>query len=135
MVPFFLFENFKEKVMKKLGMLVTLLSLSVAAYADDFKIVNSTNNEFSFKINHVCSSEFGSIPAHSNKTVTMTNFQKACAHNLHDCVAKIYVDNNCSGKHVATVSLDTDFGLHEVLKDGGYSYTWTRYGMMIAERA
>jgi hypothetical protein len=123
--------------MKKLGMIaavVTGLLMSTLASADNFKIVNSTSNELSFSINHTCSNEFGSIPAHSNKTIPEANFYSACKDNQHFCVAKVYVDDNCSGKHVATVVFDIDGGLREVLKPGAYSYTWNRYNMMINER-
>jgi hypothetical protein len=123
--------------MKKSGMIaavVTGLLMSTLASADNFKIVNSTNNEFSFGINNICSSEFGSIPAHSNKTIPEANFYSACNSNPHHCVAKIYVDDNCSGKHVATVMFDIDAGLREVLKGGSYAYTWNLYNMMITER-
>jgi hypothetical protein len=128
----------KDMKIKKLGMIVAAMSISLLlpamASADNFKIVNSTSNELSFGINHTCSSEFGSIPAHSNKTIPEANFYAACKQSPHNCVAKVYVDDNCSGKHVATVVFDTDGGLKEVLKTGGYAYTWNRYNMMITER-
>jgi hypothetical protein len=94
---------------KKLGMIAYaivgagLFLLSTIASADNFKMVNSTNNELSFSINHACSGEFGSVEAHSNKTIPEANFYSACKQNPHFCVAKIYTDDNCSGKHVATV--------------------------------
>jgi hypothetical protein len=124
----------KIKTSGMIASVVTGLLMSTLASADNFKIVNNTNSEFSFSINHACSSEFGSIPAHSSKTIAEANFYSACKGSEHFCVAKIYSDNNCSGKHAATVAFDIDGGLREVLKSGHYAYTWNRYNMMITER-
>ena len=115
-------------------MSASLLTLPALAQADNFKIINSTHSELSFSINNNCENEFSSIPAHSNTIISDKDFKNACKHDLHNCIAEIYTDNYCSGEHVATVVLDTDGGLKQVLKGGPYSYTWRPFNMMITEK-
>ncbi len=109
--------------------------LATPAFANTgLQIVNATHNTLSFVINESCSTEFGAIDSHSNKTISEADFHKACKLNQHFCMAKIYATADCSGNRVAALAFDSDIGVKEVLDSGSYAYTWAPNKLWIGDR-
>lgn len=111
-----------------------LVTLPMMANADDgFKIANSTKKRISFKINHACSAQFGAIKSKHSKMVPRWDFLAACG-RANNCVMDVYASGNCSGKHISTLTLDTNDGVKELIYSApGYGYSWSHYSFDIVE--
>lgn len=101
------------------------LVLPFIANAGDFQITNHTKKRISFKINHVCSNDFGIIRARKSKVIPDVNFRAACSYDRENCIADVYQSGNCSHKHVATIKLATDYGVKEIMYSAhSYAFSW-----------
>ncbi len=123
----------KSKLIVKIITGASLLMLATYANAA-FRIDNGTKKDLSFARNNICSMEFGTIMANDHSLISEDKFFTACKDNPHTCVAEMYTGTACSGKHVATVMFDIDFGLKQVMKTGPYMYTWNQYHLLISDR-
>lgn len=106
-------------------MFATLISLPLMSFAGDLTLVNNTNQDSTSVINNgVCSTILGSTgitKAHSTNVVPESKINLACILNRSNCKADVYMTNNCTGKVVATVVMDTKKGIKSVdIKDKSY---------------
>ncbi len=112
--------------MKKIKMAaIALACLPIIASASDLTLVNNTNRDSTSVINNgVCSTILGSAgvtKAHTTNVVPESKINMACILNRTNCKADVYMTNNCSGKVVATVTMDTKSGVKAVaMKDNTY---------------
>ena len=123
----------KSKLIFAVVSCISLNAISTHANAA-FWIENDTKNSLSFAIKNTCSSEFGTIKPHDHNLISEDKFFSVCKNNPHHCIAKIYTGDACSGKHTATMVLDTDFGFKSVTKAGPYTYTSNINNLIISEK-
>jgi hypothetical protein len=117
---------------KKLGafcallMSTSLLALPITARAD-LTIVNNTDQDSTSIVNGgACSTilgEIGITRAHSSNTLDYIIMRIACGMHPNDCVADVYMTDNCSGPKVATVTMDINKGISTIQETGAYSLT------------
>lgn len=75
-----------------------ILAMPVWAYAHDLTIVNQTSRLLSFKVDHVCSSEFGVIDKHQTKTIAEKVLYNLCSDFKWGCIIASFEGSNCEGR-------------------------------------
>jgi hypothetical protein len=105
-------------------MSTTLIALPITARAD-LTIVNNTDYDSTSVVNGgACSTilgQAGITKAHSSNTLDYILMRIACGMHPSDCVAEVYMTDNCSGPVVATVTMDIDNGISNIQESGAFS--------------
>lgn len=119
--------------MKKIAISLILAGLSMVpfcAQASDLIISNNTDFTSTSVINHgLCSSflkEAGIVKAHEqNHHVPESKVKLACTIFQSNCVADVYLTDNCTGPVIATVTFDTSKGIvgEPLMRDPNYKVT------------
>lgn len=104
---------------KVLGVFLLSSFCGLANAAHDLTTINDTDFYSTAYINHrSCSSSIpggeGITPPHGKKTVSGFLVGLACMGNSSNCNADIYLDDDCHGKPIATVILDTSTGVKSI---------------------
>jgi hypothetical protein len=116
----------KKKFIILASSLSILLSSSFASQADPnaaFLIENRTLHTLSIRIGNKCSNEFGNISP-GPKIISAEAFNQACAQSPHSCVAEVFNFPNCFYQPYATLLLDVDIGVSQVIDSGVYTVEW-----------
>lgn len=113
--------------------MIALLSLPLAASADDFIVTNNTDIFGTLKIGYSpCSSNLGSsgiVSPHEVHRFSHTMMKMFCGSS---CTAYIYANNNCNGKEMGTAKIDSKVGVvsytnkdqeHYVVNGSGFNFT------------
>lgn len=105
-------------------------SLSFTAHA---KLVVTNKTQFdSTTKTFLCSTALGEAGVtHPGQTNTLTDAQvkSACLFSQQNCVADVFLTNNCSGPSIATVTMDIKSGIKSVeMKDNNYQIDYSNNG-------
>jgi len=102
---------------------ISVTSLPVLAQAGDLDVSNNTD-EYSTTyilnpIGKVCSStalgdDGITKPRQQNHIISEGKLNLACFADKTNCVAEVYMTNDCSGDKVATVTFDTSTGVKSI---------------------
>lgn len=95
----------------KMMLCVSLIAVPFIADAGNLTIVNRTKFDLSFKVNNICSDDFGMIPANKMKIIAEKDFNKACESNPSICSAIVYSAPNCNGENVGEVGFNISNGV------------------------
>lgn len=102
---------FKQLIMKSAA-IIGLSCLSTIAAAGNLIITNNTDEPSTTVTNGKCSTQWlgegGITKPHEKRELKETQLRVACGKDhLDNCVADVYMTNNCTGPVIATVTLDT----------------------------
>ncbi|RDI46057.1 hypothetical protein [Aquicella lusitana] len=117
------------KIKKPLFLLAAAAGILPAIAHADISVANNTNSYATAHVGFICSSivNDGVIKPHSSLNISQSIIDLYC---VGSCKTDIYMSKNCSGKSVATVSVDQHKGVtgisnHNVngyyVAGGGYS--------------
>jgi len=124
----------------KLGMLCSLVMsaglAAMPAYAD-LTIVNGTDLPSTSRINGgFCSTVLGSVgvtePGATN-VVPQATVEGACWINKTSCNAEVFMNRNCAGTPVATVTINTATGITGVSVTGPYHFSASGFQIAISK--
>ena len=87
----------KFKKLACITSIITALTMPVLANAGHLTIANHTSYTLSFKVNNVCSKDFGLVYAYSIKNITKPMFDKFCKKGAM-CEIMAYNDEHCKGE-------------------------------------
>lgn len=97
------------------------------AFAKELKIINNTNEASTCRTAKGCSTDLlgmvGITPAHDNRTYSDAKIRIACKDQLENCVADVYMTNNCTGPVVASAAFALHSGLISITPKAGNNYT------------
>ena len=109
-------------------------SLPLIASANSLWITNNTSHDSTSVINGKCTSSLpGGIRRHnSTNQIRETLMKIACYPRLEDCVAQVYMTNNCTGPIITTAHFSITKGILSVAEpQGGYKITWAPFKITI----
>jgi hypothetical protein len=110
-------------------LLIAGVSLPFSVQAGDLIIHNFTKHNSTTKTNKgYCSTEIlgsvaGTTKAGETKPISEMQLKFACIGHLEDCVADVYMADNCGGDIISTVNFSVTTGIK--------GYTKPKYGYMV----
>lgn len=117
---------------KKLALTLIITTLPVISFAD-ITLVNNTDLYGTAALSmSPCSSRAGDrgiIPPHGTLTVPQSILNSFCS--LWSCDAHIYATKDCSGKEMATITVNSSDGITNIQNNVSDQYTITGGGMSI----
>ena len=109
---------------------------SMVAHAEAVTIVNNTNRDSTSIINNgSCSTVLGSsgiTRAHTTNVVPEMKMKLACIRNSKNCIADVYMTDNCTGNKIATAVFDVSTGMKSItIIDPQYNITASGFTVVI----
>lgn len=86
--------------MKRYLGLIASVALPLLAQAHPLAIANQTPYTLSFKVNHLCAQEFGSLYRNDIKTISSKTLNRVCSNYKSPCKIMAYEGKNCSGNAI-----------------------------------
>ena len=85
-----------------------IFSAPFIANAHPLSIANNTNTALSFSVNHICSTEIGTVYENDIKLVSEKQLNKLCNNFSSPCVIEGFKKKHCSGKAVGGMTYNTE---------------------------
>lgn len=117
--------NYKQLLINSM-VVIGLSCFTSLAFAKELKIINNTSEASTCKTAKGCSTDLlgvvGITPAHDSRTYSAAKIRIACKDHLDNCVADVYMTNNCTGPVIASAAFGLDAGLISITPKAGNNY-------------
>ena len=117
--------------------LICATAFPLIGYAE--LVIHNETNQFSTSIiNHgSCSTDIlgddGVTPPNTTKTIPDWQINIACYPDYENCIADVYMTNNCSGKLITTVTFSATTGIKNATKPvDGYDIKYSGFSVTLS---